>query len=79
MYQVFVEAKKNFVDPEYFRKGYGIFMMQEIERFFPDINEIFLDTPVWNMRTNAFYQKLDYTEYKRDDEFIYYAKNLNSK
>ena len=63
-----------FVDPEHFRKGYGIFMMQEIERIFPDAKEIFLDTPVWNVRTNAFYQKQGYTEYKRDDEFIYYIK-----
>ena len=65
-----------FVDPEYFRKGYGIFMMQEIERIFSDAKEIFLDTPVWNIRTNAFYQKLGYTEYKKDDEFIYYTKKV---
>ena len=63
-----------FVDPEHFRKGYGIFIMQEIERIFPDAKEILLDTPVWNVRTNAFYQKLGYTEYKRNDEFIYYIK-----
>ena len=63
-----------FVDPEYFRKGYGIFMMQEIERIFPDAKEILLDTPVWNIRTNTFYQKLGYIEYKKDDEFIYYIK-----
>ena len=66
-----------FVDPEYFRKGYGIFIMQEIERIFPDVKEIFLDTPVWNIRTNAFYQKLGYIEYKRDDEFVYYIKKIN--
>ena len=66
-----------FLDPEYFRKGYGIFIMQEIERIFPDAKEIFLDTPVWNIRTNAFYQKLDYIEYKKDDEFIYYIKQKN--
>ena len=66
-----------FVDPEYFRKGYGIFIMQEIERIFSDAKEIFLDTPVWNIRTNAFYQKLGYTEYKKDDEFIYYIKSCD--
>ena len=67
-----------FVDPEYFRKGYGIFMMQEIERIFSDTEEIILDTPVWNIRTNAFYQKLGYVEYKKDDEFIYYIKKINN-
>ncbi|MDE7284241.1 MAG: GNAT family N-acetyltransferase [Lachnospiraceae bacterium] len=68
-----------FVDPEYFRKGYGIFMMQEIERIFSDAKELYLDTPVWNIRTNAFYQKLGYSEYKRDDEFIYYVKTTLRK
>ena len=67
-----------FVDPEHFRKGYGIFMMQEIERIFSDAKEIFLDTPVWNIRTNAFYQKLGYVEYKKNDEFVYYRKKINN-
>ena len=66
-----------FVDPEHFRKGYGIFIMQEIERIFSDAKEIFLDTPVWNVRTNAFYQKLGYTEYKKDGEFVYYSKSCD--
>ncbi len=68
-----------FVDPEHFRKGYGIFIMQEIERIFPDAEEILLDTPVWNVRTNAFYQKLGYIGYKEDHEFIYYRKNVIDK
>ena len=63
-----------FVSPEHFRKGYGIFMMQEIEKQFPDVKEFTLDTPVWNIRTNAFYSKLGYTEIKRDKEFVFYSK-----
>ena len=63
-----------FIEPEHFRKGYGIFLMQEIEKTFPNVTEIVLDTPVWNVRTNAFYQKLGYIEYKRNDEFVYYMK-----
>ena len=59
-----VNVGRIFVDPEYFRKGYGIFLMQEIERIFSDVKEICLDTPVCNIRTNAFYQKLGYIEYK---------------
>lgn len=67
-----------FVDPEYFKKGYGIFIMQEIERIFSDAKELYLDTPVWNIRTNAFYQKLGYIVYKKEDEFIYYSKKINN-
>ena len=63
-----------FVSPEHFRKGYGIFMMQQIESMFPEIQTFTLDTPIWNVRTNAFYQKLGYKEIRRDSDFIYYEK-----
>lgn len=68
-----------FISPEYHRKGYGISMMHEIEKMFPAIKEIYLDTPVWNTRTNSFYPKLGYTEYKRNSEFVYYRKILESE
>lgn len=63
-----------FVDPEYFRKGYGIFMMQQIEERFAEVKVFTLDTPIWNVRTNAFYQKLGYVEVRRDGDFVYYEK-----
>ena len=63
-----------FIDPRHFRKGYGIFMMREIEALFPEVKFFTLDTPAWNIRTNAFYTRLGYSEVKRDDEFIYYSK-----
>lgn len=65
-----------FVSPEYHRKGYGLFMMQKIEAMYPEVKEFYLDTPIWNIRTNQFYKKLGYSEYKRDDEFIYYVKGI---
>ena len=64
-----------FIDPQHFRKGYGILMMQEIEALFPDVKVFVLDTPVWNTRTNAFYTRLGYSEVKRDGDFVYYSKN----
>ena len=63
-----------FVEPEHFRKGYGIFMMRQIEARFPEIRIFRLDTPIWNVRTNAFYRKLGYTEVRRDSDFVYYEK-----
>ena len=59
-----------FIAPEHFRKGYGIIMMQEIEKLFPEVKEYTLDTPIWNNRTNSFYSKLCYKETKRDSEFV---------
>ena len=63
-----------FVAPEHCRKGYGSFMMQEIESMFPGVKEFTLDTPDWNTRTNSFYTKLGYTEIKRDRGLVYYSK-----
>ena len=63
-----------FIDPEHFRKGYGIFMMQQIEESFAEAKVFTLDTPIWNVRTNAFYQKLGYVEVRRDGDFVYYEK-----
>ena len=63
-----------FIDPQHFRKGYGLLMMQEIENLFPDVRVFTLDTPVWNIRTNAFYTKLGYSEVKRDTDMVYYSK-----
>ena len=68
-----------FVDPEYFRKGYGIFMMQQIEAMFPQVKTFSLDTPIWNIRTNAFYQKLGYVEVRRDGDFVYYEKRRDTE
>ena len=66
-----------FIDPQHFRKGYGIFMMREIEALFPDVKAFTLDTPAWNTRTKDFYTKLGYTEAKRDGDFVYNSKNVN--
>ncbi len=63
-----------FVDPQHFRKGYGIFIMKEIEALFPDVKVFTLDTPIWNIRTNAFYIRLGYSEVKRDADLVYYSK-----
>ena len=68
-----------FIDPQHFRKGYGLLMMREIENLYPDVRLITLDTPVWNTRTNAFYTRLGYTEVKRDTDMVYYSKNADDK
>ena len=63
-----------FIDPQHFRKGYGILMMQEIAAMFPDVKAFTLDTPAWNTRTNAFYTRLGYSEVKRSADLVYYSK-----
>lgn len=65
-----------FVDPIHYKKGYGISLMKLAENYYPNVKKIILDTPLWNVRTNAFYKKLGYFEAKRDKEFTYYQKEL---
>ena len=64
-----------FVDPVHFRKGYGIAIMEQIEKMFPGVL-CKLDTPLWNVRTNRFYTKLGYQETGRDEETAYYQKQV---
>jgi RimJ/RimL family protein N-acetyltransferase len=65
-----------FIDPVHHRKGYGLSLMKMVETYYPGIKKIKLDTPLWNVRTNAFYTKLGYCEVNRDGEFAYYQKEL---
>ena len=66
-----------FLDPVYHRKGYGLSLMKLVETFYPGIKIIKLDTPLWNVRTNAFYTKLGYCEVKRENGSAYYQKELD--
>ena len=65
-----------FVDSLHHKKGYGIALMELVEKIYPNVKELNLDTPIWNIRTNSFYKKLGYTELKQEDGFVYYRKNL---
>ena len=64
-----------FVDPVHFRKGYGMAIMEQIEKMYPGFL-CKLDTPIWNIRTNCFYTKLGYQETGRDAETVYYQKQV---
>lgn len=65
-----------FVDCIYHKKGYGIALMQLVETYYSSVKKIKLDTPLWNVRTNAFYKKLGYCEVRRDEQFAYYQKDF---
>ena len=63
-----------FIDSVYHRKGYGIRLMECIEKYFPCATAFNLDTPCWNKRTNAFYKRLGYRIVKVEDGFVFYRK-----
>ena len=72
-----LNIERIFVAPEYFRKGYGLFMMKQIEELFSNVKKVLLDTPVWNVRTNSVYKKLGYKELRRGKGLVYYVKSEN--
>ena len=50
--------------------------MKDIEKMNPMIKELELDTPLANIRTNAFYKKLGYVENNRSEDTVFYKKSL---
>ena len=68
-----------FIAPEHFHEGLGTKLMELIENLYSDVTSFSLDTPLWNIRTNNFYQKLGYEIEKKDKEFAYYIKRMSSK
>ena len=48
--------------------------MECIEKNYPFATEFNLDTPSWNARTKAFYEKLGYQIIKEEDGFVFYRK-----
>ena len=70
----FMYIGRIFISPACFRKGFGIELMNRIEAMDPNVTMWCLETPVWNQRTNRFYQKIGYIEKDRDDEMISYQK-----
>lgn len=73
----FMYVGRVFVDPDLFKRGYGIKIMEQIEAMNSAVTVWCLDTPIWNQRTNRFYKKLGYVETGRDAKTIYYQKTID--
>lgn len=62
----FMYIGRIFVDPSEFRKGYGIAIMEEIEKIYPDVSTWMLDTPMWMCEQTAFIKNLDTVKRKEN-------------
>lgn len=71
-----IHIDRIFIHPKYFRKGYGMKLLQEIEIKFPEVTLITLDTPLDNIRTNSLYKKMGYVETNRTEDVISYEKRI---
>ncbi|MBK9616470.1 MAG: GNAT family N-acetyltransferase [Uliginosibacterium sp.] len=71
-----MELGRVFIDPAFHRQGQGLAAMHALERHFPDIQRWRLDTPSWNTRTRAFYEKLGYVITRRSRGFLFMQKDM---
>ncbi len=51
-----------FIDPDFHRRGIGTETFRLIESKYPEVKKWILDTPVWNVRTKAFYEKMGFKQ-----------------
>lgn len=63
-----------FIDSKYHRQGYGLKLIDDIKTAYPNIKYIRLETPIWNVRTNAFYRKYGFVEMFKNSESIFFKK-----
>ncbi|MCB2223925.1 MAG: GNAT family N-acetyltransferase [Actinobacteria bacterium] len=57
------ELGRIFVDPAVMRRGIGTRAVALLEERYPDAARWILDTPEWNARTGAFYERIGFTRY----------------
>ncbi|MBN2229982.1 MAG: GNAT family N-acetyltransferase [Candidatus Thorarchaeota archaeon] len=68
-----------FIDPDFHRQGIGSEFFRLIEIKYPQVKKWSLDTPIWNVRTKVFYEKLGFVQlgilrWVPDFDLRYYAK-----
>jgi RimJ/RimL family protein N-acetyltransferase len=56
------ELGRIFIDPEYQNQGIGTQAMAFMEQAFPEARRWTLGTPLWNLRTQHFYEKAGYVK-----------------
>ena len=54
------ELGRIFIDPVYQNRGIGTQAMAFMEQAFPEARRWTLGTPLWNLRTQHFYEKVGY-------------------
>jgi RimJ/RimL family protein N-acetyltransferase len=63
-----------FIDPKYHRKGIGTEAMQLLLGNYPDARRWTLETPPWNIRTKAFYEKLGFRIIGESSQDLFFEK-----
>lgn len=65
-----------FIDPDHHRRGLGTQAMAAIFALYPEARTWQLETPPWNTRTRAFYEKLGFRVARETVDDVYYRLDL---
>jgi GNAT superfamily N-acetyltransferase len=68
------ELGRVWLTPEVQNRGWGRVAMARLEALHPSCARWTLETPVWNKRTQHFYEALGYRETRRTDHDVCYEK-----
>lgn len=63
-----------FIDPDHHRRGLGLRTMRLLFDAYPEARLWNLETPPWNTRTRAFYEKLGFEIIRETEDDVFYKK-----
>ena len=66
-----------YLDPDYHRQGLGLRAMEALLAAYPEARVWRLETPPWNRRTRAFYEKLGFRVVRQTAEDVFYQKTMS--
>ena len=66
-----------FLDPDYHRQGLGLRAMTALLATYPEARVWRLETPPWNRRTRAFYEKLGFRVVRETAEDVFFQKTMS--
>lgn len=61
-----------YIDPDYHRRGFGREAMRRLIAIYPEARRWTLETPVWNCRTQQFYEGLGFRPLRRSNDLVIY-------
>lgn len=65
-----------FLDPAYHRQGLGLQAMEAVLAHYPEAHTWRLETPPWNVRTRAFYEKLGFRVVRETEDDIFFQRTM---
>lgn len=66
------------IEPAYQGKGYGLQVLQQVEKAHPDIKEWSLSTLAFSTGNQHMYEKAGYEEIERSEEEVWYRKEIKN-